>query len=102
MCALAGIATVIQPRTGLTYMAGLWKELLPLDMLWYKMDDPEPNRIPLPDPPLRKHQAGPGLRYSVEPDIHLHPSVTRPMKRFCTSRGIWIAILHHCPTQPQS
>lgn len=54
MCALAGIAAVIQARTGLTYTAGLWKELLPLDMLWYKMDDPEPNRIPLSNPPLWK------------------------------------------------
>jgi len=38
LVALAGIADVIQKRTGMTYIAGLWKELLPMDLMWQNMD----------------------------------------------------------------
>lgn len=34
LAAIAGIAGVIQARTGLSYVAGMWKELLPLELLW--------------------------------------------------------------------
>ncbi|KAJ9663998.1 hypothetical protein H2198_000501 [Neophaeococcomyces mojaviensis] len=40
LVALAGIAGVIQKRTGMTYVAGLWKELLPMDLMWQNMDPP--------------------------------------------------------------
>ncbi|OAP61677.1 hypothetical protein AYL99_03880 [Fonsecaea erecta] len=42
LVALAGIVGVIQRRTGMTYVAGLWKELLPMDLMWRKMDAPMP------------------------------------------------------------
>jgi hypothetical protein len=44
MAALAGIASVIQSRTDMTYIAGLWKEFLPQDILWYKMDEASPGQ----------------------------------------------------------
>jgi hypothetical protein len=34
MVALSGIAGAVQHRTGLTYVAGIWKELEPHDLLW--------------------------------------------------------------------
>lgn len=36
LAALAGIASVIQTRTDLSFVAGLWKELLPLELLWHR------------------------------------------------------------------
>ncbi|KAL9116072.1 MAG: hypothetical protein Q9227_000441 [Pyrenula ochraceoflavens] len=36
LAALAGIASVVQAQTGLTSVAGLWKELLPLELLWVR------------------------------------------------------------------
>ncbi|KIX98662.1 uncharacterized protein Z520_05963 [Fonsecaea multimorphosa CBS 102226] len=44
LVALAGIAGVIQRRTGMTYVAGLWKEFLPMDLMWRKMDVPVPGQ----------------------------------------------------------
>ena len=32
--ALSGVATMLQVRTGMTYLAGLWKELLPDGLTW--------------------------------------------------------------------
>jgi len=34
LIAISGLAKSIEDRTGLTFFAGLWKELLPLDLLW--------------------------------------------------------------------
>ncbi|KIW29795.1 uncharacterized protein PV07_05583 [Cladophialophora immunda] len=42
LVALAGIVGVIQRRTGMTYVAGLWKEFLPMELMWRKMDAPVP------------------------------------------------------------
>ena len=42
LAAFAGIVSVIQARTGLSYVAGLWKELLPLELLWYRIDPLKP------------------------------------------------------------
>lgn len=36
LAALAGIASVIRARTGVSFVAGLWKELLPLELLWHR------------------------------------------------------------------
>jgi hypothetical protein len=36
--ALAGIAQMAEKVTGLTYLVGLWKEQLPLDLLWYSRE----------------------------------------------------------------
>ncbi len=40
--AIAGVASVIQQNTGLTYSAGLWKEMLPFNLLWLPSGDPGP------------------------------------------------------------
>lgn len=37
--ALAGLATHFHERTGYTYLAGLWREELPLSLLWWRRDD---------------------------------------------------------------
>lgn len=44
LVAFAGIAEVVQRRTGMTYLAGLWKEFLPMDLLWYTVDEPAPGQ----------------------------------------------------------
>ncbi len=40
MVAILGIAREIQRATGFTYVAGLWKEHLLTDLLWFAIDGP--------------------------------------------------------------
>jgi len=40
--AIAGVASIIQQNTALTYAAGLWKELLLFNLLWFPEGNPAP------------------------------------------------------------
>ncbi|KAK5103536.1 hypothetical protein LTS08_002952 [Lithohypha guttulata] len=51
LVALAGIAEVIQHKTGMTYAAGLWKELMPAELLWMNGEAPKPGQTHLTDMP---------------------------------------------------
>ncbi|EXJ76537.1 uncharacterized protein A1O5_01045 [Cladophialophora psammophila CBS 110553] len=53
LVALSSIAEVIQRRTGMTYIAGLWKEFLPMDLMWRNMDAPVPGQRHLEPMPWR-------------------------------------------------
>ena len=39
LIALAGIVDILQQRTGMTFIGGVWKEFLPLDLLWMADDE---------------------------------------------------------------
>ncbi|KAE9364691.1 HET-domain-containing protein [Stipitochalara longipes BDJ] len=45
--ALSGLAEQMRRCTNWTYLAGLWKENLPLDLLWYLDGDPQLNSSPV-------------------------------------------------------
>ncbi len=40
--AIAGVTSIVQQNTGLTYAAGLWKEMLLFNLLWIPSGDPGP------------------------------------------------------------
>ncbi|KAK3348995.1 heterokaryon incompatibility protein-domain-containing protein [Lasiosphaeria hispida] len=46
LVALAGIARAIQRRTGLSYTAGTWIEMLPHDLLWHGPEESTPRSTP--------------------------------------------------------
>ncbi len=51
--AFAGIASAIQSQTGMTYLAGIWKEAAHLDLLWCVMLSGTKSRLSLSSPGMQ-------------------------------------------------
>ncbi|RYP75127.1 hypothetical protein DL771_002588 [Monosporascus sp. 5C6A] len=65
--AFAGIARAVQSQTGMTYLAGIWKEAAHLDLLWCVMPRGPTSSLRLPGPGTQEHLGAPSWSWFSVP-----------------------------------
>ncbi|KAH8589838.1 heterokaryon incompatibility protein-domain-containing protein [Bisporella sp. PMI_857] len=65
--AFAGIARAIQSQTGMTYLAGIWKEAVHLDLLWCVMPRGPESSLRFPDLEMQEHSKAPSWSWFSVP-----------------------------------
>ncbi|RYO87095.1 hypothetical protein DL762_004399 [Monosporascus cannonballus] len=65
--AFAGIARVVQSQTGMTYLAGIWKEAAHLDLLWCVMPKGRKSSLRLPGPRTQEPPKAPSWSWFSVP-----------------------------------
>ncbi|RYP63314.1 hypothetical protein DL770_009416 [Monosporascus sp. CRB-9-2] len=65
--AFAGIARVVQSQTGMTYLAGIWKEAAHLDLLWCVMPRGPKSSLRFPGPGTQEHPKAPSWSWFSVP-----------------------------------
>ncbi|RYP04364.1 hypothetical protein DL764_004500 [Monosporascus ibericus] len=65
--AFAGIARAVQSQTGMTYLAGIWKEAAHLDLLWCAMPRGPKSGLRLPGPGRQERPKAPSWSWFTVP-----------------------------------